>query len=171
MPKLLHHVTLEVFAKAHDSVIAAYEALDALVPVPVKEVLATQWRWHPEKQRTKIYELPKQKVSMWEAETPGNEGPITVITYRFTKQRDTQAFIEKLRTLAPEERKDILEDPEGYIDAEGKLSLRLNRKALRERRLSVEKGPSVMARLNLAAYPKNWDTCLAVAEEILGEEE
>lgn len=169
MAKLLHNVTLELFVKANDSIGTAYRLLDKLAPLPVEEVRGVQWRWHPERQHTRIYELPKRAISLWEAETRGEEGTITVITYRFAKQRDTKRFVDRLREAPDEERATILANLEEHIDADGRLMLRINLEALRKDIISLAPGKSLMARANLAAYPKNWETCVAAAERVLGE--
>ena len=170
MPKLVHHVTLEVFSKAHDSIAAAYRALDALSPVPMEEVLKTQWRWHPDKEHTKVYNLPKKGVSVYEAETKANEGTMTVLTYRFTKQRDTNAFIAKLHDAPEEQREVLMTAIENNIDEEGKLKVRLDMAALDKGKVSFGGERQVMARMNLAAYPKNGDTCIEMAKKVLGVE-
>ncbi|MBR9692722.1 hypothetical protein GOV07_02190 [Candidatus Woesearchaeota archaeon] len=170
MPKLVHHVTLEVFSKAHDSIATAYRALDALVPVPMEEVLKMQWHWHPDKEHTKVYELPKKGISVHEAETAANEGTMTVLTYRFTKQRDTNAFIAKLKEIPAEQRKEIMASVDTNIDEKGKLKVRLDMDTLDKGKVSLGGERQVMARLNLAAYPKNWDTCIELAKKVLGVE-
>ncbi len=171
MPKLAHHVTLEVFTKAHDSVASAYRCLDFFAPVPMKIVLETQWKWHPEKKHTKVYDLQKKGILYVESETPGEDGALTVHTYRFDKQRDVKAFVDKVQELPKDARQGLLNNIENNLDSEGKLKLKFDKKALAEGKLLLGgTAEKVMARINLAAYPKNWDSCVAVAREILGDE-
>jgi hypothetical protein len=161
--KLAHNITIEVFVKANDSLAEAYAAIDALAPVPVKELHDVAFRWHPERERTKVYELPKKGVSLWEHPTPGEEGTITVLHYRFTKQRDTQAFLERLRTLSTSEREEFLKDLDEHLDSKGRLVLKFDREALAVGKLSFARIGGVVARINLAAYPKNEETCEELA--------
>lgn len=165
--KLLHNVTLEVFVKAHDAITTADRALNTLVPVKMDEVRRAQWFWHPRKKKTRVYPLPKRGVRVEESETMGEEGELTVVSYRFSKQRDTQAFVERLHNLAPEEREELERNLTRHLDGEGRLFFRLNREALQTGTLTFRKGPSVMVRLTLAAYPKNAVTLERVARQVV----
>jgi|GEM_PF-3496908 len=171
--KLAHHITLELFIKAGGSLADAEKAIDTVAPVPMSEVRAIQWKWHPEKQKTKVYELAKRGVTLLESQTPGDDGPITVLHYRFRKQRDTTNFLERVRTESgKKELAAFLKELEEHMDEDGRLSIRLDKKALEEGKVKLAtKGESVFARVNLAAFPKNWETCIAAARRALGEEE
>ena len=113
--KLAHSVQIETFIKANDTPARAEDALAHVVPVPVAELRAAQWRWHPERPRTKIYELPKRGITLIESVTPGDEGSITVLQYKFTKQRDTAAFLERLNALPHDELAVLRADIEGCL--------------------------------------------------------
>ncbi len=162
--RLVHNVTLEVFSPPRE-VAAAERTLDALVPVPMVRVRETQWRWHPDKRKTKVYELPKRGVRVEESDADG----IAILTYRFSKQKDTAAFVRKVRAgLGKEEAERLLADLDGSLDGEGRLLLRLSRKALEAGRVRPMRHEEfVMARVNLAAYPKNGATCAAAARALL----
>lgn len=172
MEKLAHHVTLEAFVKYGDSLSVTERAFDRLVPVPLAELHTVQWRWHPDRERTKVYALPKRGVTLFEAETEGEDGKIVVLQYRFTKQRDTAAFLERVRTeLGEEERRELLNHLQEYVEG-GTLSFRLNRKALELGLLKLaERGDCVFVRITLAAFPKKEETCAAVARRALGGNE
>jgi len=159
MVKLVHHVTLELFAKAGDD--ATERVLDTLAPIPMATVRESQWHWHPTKRATKVYELRGVRVE--ESETAGDEGTITVISYRFSRQRDINAFLAAARHLFPA----LLERLDERLDGEGRLNFRLNKEALHRQTLSLQPGPSVMVRLKLAAYPKNEAACRATARKVL----
>ncbi len=171
MAKLVHHVTLEVFVKTGGDLAAAERALDGLAPVPMADVRAVQWKWHPEKKRTRVYELAKKGVTLLESTTPGEDGPITVLHYRFRKRHDTASFLERVRGAAGKEAVEaFLDDIEEHLDEDGRLSLRFGQEALGKGLIELAaKGESVFARVNLAAFPKNRETCVAVARQALGE--
>ncbi len=162
MAKLVHHVTLELFAKAGEALATTERVLDTLAPIPLATVRESQWRWHPTRRATRVYELPGIRVE--ESETEGEEGVMTVISYRFSRQRDINAFLAAARHLFPA----LLERLDERLDGEGRLNFRLNKEALHHQTLSLQPGPSVMVRLKLAAYPKNEATCRATAQRVLG---
>ena len=169
MAKLAHHVTLEAFVKAGGDLAATERALDTLAPVPMADVRSVQWKWHPEKRRTKVYELAKRGVTLLESATPGDDGPITVLHYRFRRRRDTAAFLARVRDGAGKEgMRALLDGLEEHLDEDGRLSLRFGLEALGKGVIRLAaKGESVFARINLAAFPKNRETCLAAARAAL----
>lgn len=170
MGKLIHHVTLELFSKAQEPLAASYRVLEALAPVPVAEIKEGQWHWHPERKRTKVWSSPKRKVLFLESETPGEDGPITVLTYRFSRQQDTQSFIERVRSAPEEERMMIVEALDDHLDGEGRLLLKLDKEALAKGTVRFSgRGEKAMARVTLAAFPKSASTCRETAKAIMGD--
>lgn len=160
--KLAHHVTLELFVRPGE----IEAAIDSLAPVPLAEIRLTQWRWHSTRENTKVYELQKQRVLLIESVSEGEEGDIIVLQYRFSKQRDTDTFLARLQELPEEELAAISKDVDHYLDADGDLLLKLNRKAAELGMLKLGKG--LLVRINLAAFPKNPRTCAAAARLALG---
>lgn len=157
MHKLIHYVILEVFQKEDPL------SLNHLAPVPVEKLKEEQFRWHPEKNHTKVYELPKRGITLMESETPTDHGSLTVQTYKFEKNYDVKEFGEKLAKMPKEDRHRILNNLDEYLDESGRLLLRLSV----EEPLMLATRPCIFARINLAAYPKNEETTAKVAQEIL----
>lgn len=158
MPKLIHNVTIEFFSRG-----ASPTIIDPFVPIPLQTILQEQFKWHPERPHTKIYDLPKKGVSLWVQETDGDEGIIIVYHYRFSKQRDTNAFKDKLQQLDRSERQKILDNIDKHLDSKGRLQLRFSLDSFS----LVESGECLMVKINLAAFPKNAETCKHVAMELL----
>jgi len=161
--RLIHNVTLELFVRPGET----EQALEQLIPAPLTEVRQVQWSWHPTKERTRVYEMKKRGLLLIESQTPGEDGPITVIQYRFSKQKDTVAFLRKLRELPEEEFEELKENVNNYLDASGDLALKLNRKAAELGMLKLGKG--LLVRINLAAFPKNDETCRTTALRALSQ--
>lgn len=169
MMRFVHNVTLEVFSPP-EKLGDAERALDALVPVPMAAVRETQWKWHPAKRKTRVYDLAKRSVKVEESVTEGAEDTIVVLSYRFAKGKDTAAFVARLREgLGPKGGAGLLADLDACIDEDGRLLLRLSKAALAEGEVRLmEREEFVMVRVNLAAFPKNRETCEAAAAELLG---
>ncbi len=167
VPKLIHNVTIEAFAR-RDTLGEMERAIDALVPVPMVIVRGTQWRRHPEKVRTRVYELPKRGVRFEESITTGSGDEIIILTYRFAKGRDMSVFGERLKGLEEAERRAILDDPDGCLDEEGRLLLRVSKRGLREGVLRLMRREEfLMLRVKLAAYPRNAETCRVVVRSLV----
>lgn len=161
--KLAHHVTLELFVRPGET----EAAIDALAPIPLSEIRFTQWHWHPTKENTKVYEIKKKKILFVESTVTGEEGEIIILQYRFSKQHDTDAFLQRLQALPREELAVIAEKVDDYLDGDGDLLLKLNRKAAELGMLKLGKG--LLLRINLAAFPKNKETCKRVALTALSQ--
>ncbi len=167
MAKLVHSITLEFFLKAGSST----APIDAFAPVPVAKVKETQWSWHERREQTKVYELKKEGVLLFEQETVSDHGKLLILQYKFSKQRDTKVFIERLRAELPaEERAALVNGIGDVLDEDGRLCLKLGAEAASLGLLTLSKsGTSVMARLNLAAFPKTRERCVEIAEKILSD--
>jgi RNA binding exosome subunit len=161
--KLVHNVTLELFVRPGET----ERALDILAPAPLSEIRAAQWRWHPMKERTRVYELPKRRLLLVESVTEGEEGDIVVLQCRFSKQHDTEAFLKRLQELPTEEIEGLKDNIDDHLDEDGDLILTLNRKAIELGMMKLGKG--LLARINLAAFPKNSETCRKAALAALSQ--
>ena len=168
---LAHHVTLELFIKERPAFHDPERLLDTLAPLPLATIREHQWRWHPTRVRTKVYEVRKRGVSLWESVTRGEEGPIRILRYRFTKWRDVKPFLQRLKKELPREERELLvKELPRHLDGEGRFHLRLDAGALQEGRLRLARGACVACTINLAAYPKRWSACAVIAKSLLGEE-
>jgi len=156
-------VTLELFVRPGET----ERALDTLAPAPLSEIRAVQWRWHPTKERTKVYGLPKRGLLLVESVTEGEEGDIVVLQCRFSKQRDTDVFLKRLQELPNGEIEGLKENIDDYLDEDGDLILKLNRKAIELGMIRLGKG--LLVRVNLAAFPKNGETCRKAALAALSQ--
>jgi RNA binding exosome subunit len=161
--KLVHNVTLELFVRPGET----ERALDILAPAPLSEIRAAQWRWHPTKEKTRVYELPKRGLLLIESMTEGEEGDIVVLQCRFSKQRDTETFLKKLHELPQEELEELKGNIDDHLDDDGNLILKLNRKAIELGLMRLGKG--LLVRVNLAAFPKNEGTCRKAALAALSQ--
>lgn len=165
--RLLHHVTISVFSKPHDDEALVLHGLDQVSPVPTGVLLSQGPEPDPERPRTIYYRMPDVELMVQRAET--DEGMMTIYTLFFKRMHDTSRFMKQLRqAMTREELEGFSEDPATLLDADGKLSCRLDKELLmREQWSLTDDGNCYQVRAAVAAYPKTPANVVRVLESIL----
>jgi RNA binding exosome subunit len=165
--RLLHHVTISVFCKPHDEKTAVLAGLDILSPLPTGVLLAQEAEYDPERPKTIHYRMPDIEFTIQQTET--DEGKMIIYTLFFRKMSAVNEFARKISlNMTPEERKEYQDEPEKILDAEGKLSVRIDKELLMQGKISLtDDGNCYQVRASVAAYPKNEERILEAVKKIL----
>jgi RNA binding exosome subunit len=166
--RLLHHVIISVFSKPHDDDAAVRHGLDQLSPVATDQLLQQEPEYDPERPRTIHYRMPDAALTVQKVET--DEGRMVIYTLFFRKMSAVNIFAHRVSAcLTPQERQEYAENPESLLDAEGRISLRLDKELLQQGRLSLTPdGNCYQVKASVAAYPKKHDAVIAAVRRIIG---
>lgn len=159
---------ITVFCKPHDDKDAVLHGLDVISPIPMADLLVQDPEHDPERPHTIHYRVPDTELTVQKTQT--DEGTMIIYTLFFKKLSALNTFAKKLAAcLTKEEKNDFLEEPELLLDAEGKLSLRLDKELLMNEKMSLtQDGNCYQVKASIAAYPKNQENIIAVLEKIIG---
>ncbi|MBI2545665.1 hypothetical protein HYV81_00630 [Candidatus Woesearchaeota archaeon] len=118
------------------------------------------------------FKLEQEKVSVQQTVMKGEhmgEQDITILEIVLNKERHIVQFLESLtEKLTDEQRQILLQQHLSRFDDDFNFFLRLDRAAyLEEKRLKItDSGDCFHIRISIAAYPKRYDTALAVLKQI-----
>ncbi len=146
--KLVHNITISVFAKEHDDIVAIKEALNAFVPLD--------------------FEKENLKVEIQKAE--GFDSKINIMSILLSKPSHTTAAIDLLRAKLSEEQKEILlEQTSSRVDEELNYFVRFDKDFWVEKRELelTDFGNCFHFKFVLACYPKKLEIALELAKKLL----
>jgi RNA binding exosome subunit len=165
--RLFHHVQISVFCKPHDDRERVLKGLDLVSPVPTAVLLMQDKEHDPERPRTAHYRMPD--ITLTVQDTDSDEGRMTIFTLFFRKMSAVNHFARALRNaMTPRELEEFRDDPAALLDAEGKLSVRLDKDLLMEGKLSLTAdGNCYQIKASIAAYPKTEEKLLEALGALL----
>ena len=145
--RLLHKITLEVFAKPEEDVQAIKQALVELVPLNLEE----------------------EKIQLQDKQAKGfNERMIHVFTIILSKESHTNAFLKFfLKKLSAEQKEFLLRQKESRIDKDLNFFIRLDKENwLKERVFWItDNGDCFHLKFMLAVFPKKRDVALELIDK------
>lgn len=163
--KRFHHVTISVFLKPDEKP----DFLDILLPKPVKDFFAEQFRYDQNHERTKIYDLPKAQLRVHTAE--GFSDELTILTFRFMRKTNVNEVFEKIFTgIGEDGRAALRSEAMLHVDEEGRFFARLDKDAFKTGKyVLTTSGNCVHVAFLIAAFPKNMKTIRATVRALLEE--
>jgi len=166
--RLLHHATISVFCKPHDDPQAVLAGFDIISPVATGVLLQQEPEPDPERPRTVHYRMTDVELTVQETQT--DDGPMRIYSLFFRKMSALNAFARALAgCMTKEELAEWREEPELLLDAGGKLSVRLDKELLMQKKLSITNdGNCYQVKASVAAYPKTEESIRRAVLRILG---
>jgi hypothetical protein len=164
--RLFHHVTVSVFCKPNDDREAILCGLDLLSPVPAADLL----RQDPERDPDHGYVHHRLKDSdLMVQDTLTDQGTMTIFTLYFRRMSSVNAVAGMFReTLSEEELAQHREDSASLLDADGRMSFRLDKEALMRGQVRLTaSGECYQVKASIAAYPKNEERIIEALKRIL----
>jgi hypothetical protein len=165
--RLLHHVTISVFSKPHDDEQRILQGLDLISPVPTGVLLQQDPEYDSQRPQTTHYRTPDIVLTVQKTQT--DDGLMKIYTLFFKKMHDVNRFARQLRdAMTADELKEFQEAPEELLDAEMKLSCRLDKELLMQGKWSLtDDGHCYQIKASLAAYPKTEKNILVALKHLL----
>jgi hypothetical protein len=165
--RLLHHATITVFCKPHDNNAAVLCGLDCISPVPTSTLLAQEKKFDAERPNTVYYSMKDIELCMQRTTT--DDGAMVIYTIFFKRMSWVNALCRKLTAaMTKEEKEKFLGNPNLLLDADKRLSLRLDKELLMQGKLVItEDGHCYQVKGSVAAYPKSEERVLATVQRIL----
>lgn len=151
--KRFHHVTISVFLQENES----HDMLNTLLPFPLAEFFTIQHHNDPNQDRTKVYDLKKEKADLRVQTAPDQVNPLTVLKIFFSKQTHTNYIFDTIfENITQEQREALKSEAMLHVDEHGRFYLRLEKKAFSQGEFVLTKGGDcIHLAFSLAAYPKN----------------
>lgn len=164
MTKRFHHVTISVFLRENDK----KELLDSLLPIPTNDFLEQQYKNDPDHERTRIYELPKQRAKLTVQEASSFDNDLTILAFNFAKITHTNDIFDTIvKNLSAEDRSTMKENILEFVDLQGKFTIRLKKPAFEAGEYQLaDGGKSIQFAFLIAAYPKNERTVAAAVQAL-----
>ena len=146
--RLVHTITLSVFAKEYEDAGKVEEALRALVP----------------------FDFENEKIKVLVQKAEGFDSTIKIVTIQLTKVSHTNAVLEFLMEKLSSDQKALLkEQTESRVDEELDYFIRFEKSAwVDERTLELtDTGNCIHCKFALAVYPKKRELAIALVHRIL----
>ncbi|KZX16430.1 hypothetical protein MBCUT_08160 [Methanobrevibacter cuticularis] len=93
--------------------------------------------------------------------------PITIISGKITKKRESKDFVAKLLASEDLDKDKFSKDLDKKMDKNGNLFLRLSKEAALEEKLKiVDSGDSIHLKIKIAAFPAKKEIAIPIAKEL-----